>query len=294
MGQQAPNGFTVDVVVAHCREDIEWLWQALSQWTPAAGMRLMLYEKCGVESDVFASTIPTTVVQVIDGEPGGRKDECSAYLTHLARATQSRDVADYTVFLQADALFHTHPRFIHMVMHSIQQGNLNVSFLPLGRSRMITSMSPCRRAIFHQIMGRAPRAAPRGYCCAQFVVERKMLLQAGAVFWQHALEAMDLLPVGREHVDPTRGMHCLVYETMWHVMFGLPEQSLSRGEDVTLPIFLRIPETDETDLPGGANSTHYLRSVVSEESSAWLGEAEHNLSGMMFNRLLRQHTLIRQ
>ena len=76
---------------------------------------------------------------------GGRKDECSAYLTHLSRAVVTKDVAQYTLFVQAcarglpnlwlvsvlspfdpnhvvqaDALNHVWPHYLHLVMRSIQ------------------------------------------------------------------------------------------------------------------------------------------------------------------------------
>ncbi|CAJ1446227.1 unnamed protein product [Effrenium voratum] len=143
-------------------------------------------------------------------------------------------------------------------MRALQLRTLDVAFLHLGQSRMVTSTSPCKRAIFNQVMGRDQQRMATSYCCAQFLVRQDVLLAPEAL-WQRALAAMDEpLPDGCEHVRHGSGMHCLVFESIWHVMFGYPEAFLPRSEDITLPIFLRIPEADESDLPDGARSTFYL------------------------------------
>ncbi|CAE8595011.1 unnamed protein product, partial [Polarella glacialis] len=148
----------------------------------------------------------------------GRKDECSAYLTHMARATQSGDAAQYTMFLQADALEHLRAHFLHIVMRSIQLRTLDVPFLHLGQARMVSSYSPCKRAIFKQVLGREQQGAASGYCCAQFLARRDMLLAPGAQTWARALQAMDdPMPAGCDSVRLGTGMHCLVFESIWHV-----------------------------------------------------------------------------
>ncbi|CAJ1388197.1 unnamed protein product [Effrenium voratum] len=144
-------------------------------------------------------------------------------------------------------------------MRALQLRTLDVAFLHLGQSRMVTSTSPCKRAIFNQVMGRDQQRMATSYCCAQFLVRQDVLLAPEAL-WQRALAAMDEpLPDGCEHVRHGSGMHCLVFESIWHVMFGYPEAFLPRSEDITLPIFLRIPEADESDLPDGARSTRDSR-----------------------------------
>merc|ERR1740121_1020616 len=117
---------------------------------------------------------------------------------------------------------------------------------------------------------------PRSYCCAQFLARRDTIRAAGAAFWSRALMAMDeSLPPGCEAVRPATGMHCLVYESIWHVMFGQPERLSTRAEDVNLPAFLRIQDTDSSDLPGGANHTMYFKLIVGEDVDvSWMDDLE--------------------
>merc|ERR1712032_1404383 len=78
---------------------------------------------------------------------------------------------------------------------------------------------------------------------------------------------------GCESARVGAGMHCLAYESLWHVMFGMAERLTPRSEDVALPLFLRISEADGSDLPGGTNSTMYLSNAGGEGGDvAWLEE----------------------
>ena len=106
--------------------------------------------------DVSGQLVPVNVVQVVDSGPGGRKDECSAYLSHLIWASGGGDPGDYTAFLQADAFRHVHPQLFHLVMRSLRHGTLDVPFVHLSRARMVASSSPCKRAIYQQVTGRPP------------------------------------------------------------------------------------------------------------------------------------------
>eukprot|EP00929_Paragymnodinium_shiwhaense_P047847 TRINITY_DN24271_c0_g1_i2.p1 TRINITY_DN24271_c0_g1~~TRINITY_DN24271_c0_g1_i2.p1 ORF type:complete len:475 (+),score=58.01 TRINITY_DN24271_c0_g1_i2:74-1498(+) len=263
------GGYMIDIVVAHCKETLEWLPKVLPLWAVEGGhIRVLIYEKCGQSwledsgtplRDKSGSKIPAKSVNVIDDGPGGRKDECSAFLTHVLNSASSGDAAFYTFFLQADVFNHVQPQLLDLVMRAIRNKALDLRFLYLSRARMVASTSPCKRAIFEQVMGRSPAGMQVGYCCAHFVVRRDALLERGAEAWRNSLAAMDVLPSPAcEHVRPAAGMHCLTFESMWHVMFGMPEQMSARAEDVTLPIFLRIPEVDRTNLPGGENSTLYF------------------------------------
>lgn len=93
------NGHSVDLVVCHCREDLEWLNQAMMNWPVATQSRLFLYEKCGERGRVFGASVEHVFVD--DVGPSGRKDECSAYLTHLINAAWQQEAAEYTLFMQA-------------------------------------------------------------------------------------------------------------------------------------------------------------------------------------------------
>mgnify|MGYP002803403423 CR=1 FL=1 len=263
-----PSAGLLDVVLAYCKEDLQWLQVALPRWLQGPA-RLFVYEKCGQAADLnLPANIKVVREQVVDGPPGGRKDECSAYLTHLSKIV-TKDVALYTLFLQADALNHVWPYYLHLVMRAMQLRSLDVAFLHLGQSRMVSSTSHCKRAIFNQVIGREQRQMATGYCCAQFLVRQDLILAQREV-WPRALQVMDEpLPAGCEHVRQGAGMHCLVFESIWHSMFGFPEAFTPRAEDVTLPSFLRIPETDESDLPDGVRSTFYLERATGEDMS-WM------------------------
>jgi len=277
----APQGLAVDLVVARCKEDLGWLQTVLPRWASACRMRLFLYEKCGGQGPGSEEVggVPVLVVPLVDGPPGGRKDECSAYLTHLARAAWRGDAAHFTIFLQADALHHTRLQLLDFVMRAIWHGTLDVEFLHLSRARMVSSTSPCKRAIFEQVLGRRAAEVPRGYCCAQFLASRDAIIRGGSGLWERALTAMDSpLPTGCESVRPAAGMHCLVYESIWHVMFGLPERLSPRAEDITLPLFLRAPEVDASDLPGGADSPMYFKLAAGSEADvSWMDEVEQGI-----------------
>lgn len=265
-----PPAGLLDLVLAYCKEDLQWLQMALPQWLQGP-TRLFIYEKCGQAAELgnLPAHIKVLREQVIDGPPGGRKDECSAYLTHLSKIV-TKDVALYTLFLQADALNHVWPYYLHLVMRAMQLRSLDVAFLHLGQSRMVASTSECKRAIFKQVLGRQQQQMATGYCCAQFLVRQDLILGNREV-WPRALKAMDEpLPVGCEHVRRGSGMHCLVFESIWHAMFGFPESFTPRAEDVTLPSCLRIPETDESDLPDGLRSTFYLERATGDDDISWL------------------------
>eukprot|EP00971_Amphidinium_carterae_P129062 2556659-Amphidinium_carterae.1 len=76
---------------------------------------------------------------------------------------------------------------------------LDVPFLHLGQARMVSSTSQCKRAIVQQSTGRALERPLQGYCCAQFLVRRDLIMDGGPSIWQRALAAMDdPLPVGCE------------------------------------------------------------------------------------------------
>jgi len=269
--------FSVDFVVAHCREDLTWLQTALAHWALPGRSRLFIYEKCG-RHGVLDVNIPVEHTLVDDGPSTlTRKDECSAYLTHLARFAERGDPAMYTMFLQADALHHSRPKLLDLVVASLRHGTLNVPFLHLGRSQMVSSTSRCKRALFQQAIGRPPNDVPRGYCCAQFLVRHDVIKARGAEHWRRLLRMMDApLPAGCEDLKIAAGMHCLLYESIWHVLFGMPERLRPRAEDVGLPIFLRFPEIDSSNLPEGADSAMYLRLATSDDPDtvAWLEDLE--------------------
>lgn len=278
-----PADIELDVVLAFCREDLRWLEVAMPRWAPGR-TRVFVYSKCGEAPKLrgLPDHIQVIHTPVNDAGPGGRKDECSAYLTHLAKAVETQTAGEYTLFLQADALNHVRPQFLHVVMQSLQLRTLDLPFLHLGQSRMVSSTSPCKRAIFEQVVGRKQSTIASGYCCAQFMARKDTLLAPGQL-WSRALQAMDdPLPSSCEHVRRGAGMHCLVYESIWHVMFGFPEVLSPRASDTSLPSFLRIPEADGSDLPDGARSTFYLDRVGGEEDAAWLEELlakESDISG---------------
>lgn len=277
----APQGFSVDFVVAHCREDLSWMQAALSHWARSGSARVFVYEKCGEGAeprfvDIGGGAIPSVHVAVADDGPAGRRDECSAFLTHLIRHSLEGNLAYYTVFLQGDAYNHVQMRHLDLVMRSVGLATLDVPFLHLSQARMVASSSPCKRAIFEQALGRTPAGMQVSYCCAHFMARWDSVLARGREAWERALSAMDTLPLsGCEAVRPATGMHCLAFEAMWHVFFGMPEKLPPRAEDVGLPVFLRMPEADGSDLPGGGKCELYLANAAGDPSrSAWVDEID--------------------
>lgn len=274
------GGF-VDIVLAHCREDLTWLQTALTHWAMSDRIRLFIYEKCRETGNV-SDVVPTVNIQVIDGPPGGRKDECSAYLSHLVYASRSNNIGVYTFFLQADALHHTKPHLLNILFRAIGHRTLDIPYLPLSQVRMVSSTSPCKRAIFKQIIGRDPEMMPRSYCCAQFLVRADVIRTRSVDFWEAALKAMDeTLPEGCESIKRP-GMHCFVFEAIWHVMFREPEHITPRPEDARLPMFLRLEEADGSDLPGGVNATMFWENSIIDDAE-WVNdlqnEVQQDLSG---------------
>ncbi|CAE7693266.1 acbC [Symbiodinium sp. CCMP2592] len=242
----AASSARLDLVVAHCREPLDWLHTKLTKMPP--GSRLFLYEKCGAWTDPssFAAG-PFQAVRVIARPDIGaaRGDECSAYLTHILANYQK--LADFIVFLQSDPMDHLHMDFLDLVLRSIAAGTYDVGFLPLNGPRHVRTLTPCLQAVHEEIFGENLTALVGPYCCAQFAVSRETVQQRSLDFFSRMLSLVD----GSRDVDlcgvegTKRSTQCYGFEFLWHVVFGEEVDPPSREDDMRLPVSLRLKHGKE-------------------------------------------------
>ncbi|CAE6971816.1 gyaR [Symbiodinium natans] len=96
-----PRGITLEFVVVHCKEPLEWVEADLLPIAPA-GSQLTFYEKCG-EEPKFSGAVtqhfaPVSIRSCRDPIDGPRGDECLGYLAHIV--SNYWNLATFTVFLQ--------------------------------------------------------------------------------------------------------------------------------------------------------------------------------------------------
>ena len=66
--------------------------------------------------------------------------------------------------------------------------------------------------------------------------------------------------------------HCLMYEAIWHVLWGEPDVLPIRGENPDLPLFLRARDMDnESYLPTGSQ---YLTTALGMNETMVVGANE--------------------
>lgn len=166
----------VDVVVAHCREDLGWLREWLRQvlrdeWTPEVRglrLRLLIYERCTAAPQPEASSSqerppPTAVspsaAELVAGlkrlgaidmgsaavelpEPPGFENV--AYV-HYCRNAAFRD-AEFAIFLHGAPYDHMDIQTLHDVLRSLALGTYSVPFLHLNAKRLAQmELEPCVR-----------------------------------------------------------------------------------------------------------------------------------------------------
>ncbi|OLQ07111.1 Glyoxylate reductase [Symbiodinium microadriaticum] len=104
-----PRGITLEFVIVHCKEPLEWVEADLLPIAPA-GSQLTFYEKCGEEPKFSGAVMqhftPVSVRSCRDPVDGPRGDECLGYLAHIV--SNYWNLATFTVFLQADPSEHLH------------------------------------------------------------------------------------------------------------------------------------------------------------------------------------------
>eukprot|EP00927_Polykrikos_kofoidii_P082274 TRINITY_DN8137_c0_g4_i1.p1 TRINITY_DN8137_c0_g4~~TRINITY_DN8137_c0_g4_i1.p1 ORF type:complete len:440 (-),score=57.67 TRINITY_DN8137_c0_g4_i1:95-1414(-) len=243
------NGrITLEIVVVHCRETLEWLEERLLPVTPV-GSALTIYEKCGEQPtipDVMSTRFsPISILPCSDPQGRPRGDECLGYLAHLT--SRYDQLATFTVFLQADPHEHMHFPFLHVALKMIERGTYAVPFLQLNGGRHVKTWSPCLNAVHEAIFGEAMREPVGPYCCAQFIVQDTAIRARPLDFYQKMLRLVD----GSMDYDlcapgtPARSTHCYGMEFTWHLVFGEDYDPPLRQDDPRLPTPLRMKFGDE-------------------------------------------------
>lgn len=242
------RGVSLEFVVVHCREPLDWIETDLLPIAPA-GSALSLYEKCGEQpllSDSVKSRFGSVSVRPCrDPEGGPRGDECLGYLAHLV--SRYAVLATFTIFMQADPADHLHFSYLRNVLRMIERGTYAIPYLSLNGARHVQTWTPCLNAVHEAIFG-APMREPVGpYCCAQFIVQDARVRERPLTFYQNMLKLVDgsvdydLCSAGRV----TRSTHCYGMEFTWHLVFGEDYEPPLRQDDVRLPTPLRLKFGDE-------------------------------------------------
>lgn len=234
---------SIEIIIAHCREPLDWIEADLLPVTPA-GSWLTLYEKCGQHSKLADSVLQhfgqVTIVPCPDPAGLPRGDECLAYLSHIVGRYEQ--LASFTVFLQSDPDQHLHFTYLRTVLAMIAKGAYNVPFLNVNGARHVRSRSPCLGAVYEEIF-KEPMTKPLGpYCCAQFVVQDLGIRSRPLDFYKNMLRMVDGSMGGADlcSAQPvTRSTHCYGMEYMWHRVFGDDHEPPLRQDDIRLPLSLR-------------------------------------------------------
>jgi len=242
--QRVIEGFNyrVDLVIAHCREDLSWLSTKL-QGVPRL-TTLLIYEKCGESAQVDilpgADKFASVVVVPKPDKGRARGDECSAYLAHIVANYDS--LADFTIFLQSDPQDHLHFDFFDLVLRSMAATTYSVPYLPLNGPRHVRTLTPCLSAVHEELFGTNLTEIIGPYCCAQFVVAGGTIRRHSREFYEKMLGLVD----GTRNVDlcgvegTKRSTQCYGYEFLWHIVFGEEVDPPSREDDTRLPVAFRL------------------------------------------------------
>mmetsp|Transcript_3130 Transcript_3130/g.10104 ORF Transcript_3130/g.10104 Transcript_3130/m.10104 type:complete len:293 (-) Transcript_3130:66-944(-) len=233
---------SVDFVVAHCREPLDWLARRLG--SVPRGSALHIYEKCGqlLQPADLEGAQKFASVSVLPRPDRGqaRGDECSAYLTHIV--DRYGQLADFTIFLQSDPQDHLHFDFLDLVLRSMEATTYGVPFLALNGPRHVRTLTPCLQAVHEEVFGMNLTELVGPYCCAQFAVSRGAVQRRSLRFYQRMLGLVD----GSRAVDlcgvegTKRSTQCYGYEFLWHMVFGESADPPNREDDRRLPVALRL------------------------------------------------------
>lgn len=236
---------SVEVLVAHCREPLDWIGNDLAPIVPPH-TSLTVYEKCGETSELQAAAwrrsgfVRVEVRPCPDPAGGPRGDECLAYLSHIV--SRYEELASFTVFLQADPDQHLHFDYLKVALAMIARGTYSVPFLTLNGARHSLTLTPCMAAVHQAIFGEPLLQGVGPYCCAQFIVRDARVRERPISFYRRMLGLVDgsagydLCTSGKV----TRSTHCYGMEFLWHRVFGEPLEPPLRQDDARLPLPLRL------------------------------------------------------
>ncbi|KAF4662126.1 hypothetical protein FOZ61_002689 [Perkinsus olseni] len=245
------QGAPLGIVVAHCKEDISWLHQDFAGVIPV-GSDLAIYEKCDSTTDYDPYLPLFSSVQIRHLDDGDtRQDECSAYLTYIV--SNYGNFPRHILFLQGDALKHASRGLLRLILVGVSFGTVKAQFVHLNSQRLVSAQTKCRKAIYEQVFGVPLEGKLSTYCCAQFLVASSRITARAVDFYEKMARIMNEASPGECSDIVGHSTHCLIYESLWHVVFGEPPALPRRVEDASLPAFLRpLEEEAESFLPRGS------------------------------------------
>lgn len=230
----------VDVVVAHCGEDLGWL-------SEFHGARIWVYEKCG------PAKLPQGLPCVFTEKLSNWAMESLAYATHLRE--RHGDFAEFTLFLHGAPREHALKGLLEDVMASLRSGTYDVAFLHLNARRFLSGTSICLQDFYQRLfeVQEAPEAFG-SYCCSQFVVRRDRLLARPRALYDRLVRLLQgelpLLCVQDSKYDARPGIAVsALLEHLWPLVLGEGAVLPPRSGDGRLPLFARA-DGGETRLPG--------------------------------------------
>eukprot|EP00929_Paragymnodinium_shiwhaense_P087074 TRINITY_DN47380_c0_g1_i2.p1 TRINITY_DN47380_c0_g1~~TRINITY_DN47380_c0_g1_i2.p1 ORF type:complete len:479 (-),score=75.61 TRINITY_DN47380_c0_g1_i2:84-1520(-) len=263
---------SLDIVIPHCKEDLSWIGDRSKLEVLPPKTRLFVYEKCGGSSAGDLVHIVEPQVQIInigledavDPRTGlfARRDECTAYLAHVARQYYDDQqggggLADMTLFLHGDPGDHTPMGLLNLLLRGLASGAMaDIEFVHLGSPRMVYAANPCQDEIFEAAIGRPKKKPILTYCCSQFGVSRERILSRPYTDYVRMFQLVDgstpdlcqRIGPSYEKYEGARLSHCFFFEYFWHVVFGEEEELPLRADSKGLPPALRLKDNEE-DLP---------------------------------------------
>lgn len=232
------------LVVCHCKESLWWLTPVNATWLPSrkqVSSTLFIYEKCGRRTEVDMLVKERfDYVEIVDlPDPVIRRDECVGFLKHLVDHYDAPGPADNTIFLQSDIEDHLYVGFLKMVTRAVELHTLNAPFVQLNWPRLVSSLSECKKQVYRLLFEREPSRSLSSYCCAQFLVSRERILARPKVVYERMLSMLDEPSPEGCHDIPGHSTLCLMFEVLWHVLLGEPDQLPQRAEDPRLRLTLQ-------------------------------------------------------
>jgi len=267
IGSTPVEELTIDVVVAHCHEPMNWLPDVkagLQAAVPQVKLSLLVYEKCGNHS--------ATAIAAADGGWSLRQnaalpnkgEECTAYL-HYLRDYYAK-LPHFTIFLQGDGVMggkgfkqkfsafgHTITTNPHSIWRSVndhQYISISSSFqcsqLGLVNCEANEQQVKCLRALHEAHLGPAP-VAFSVFANAQFGVSRDRMRARSRSWYARLLSTFDGPPEQEcfqvtwgKKARPFRGT-CSLLEFLWPVIMGegniLDPSRTMRNADLGIGLF---------------------------------------------------------
>mmetsp|Transcript_5936 Transcript_5936/g.17761 ORF Transcript_5936/g.17761 Transcript_5936/m.17761 type:complete len:439 (-) Transcript_5936:40-1356(-) len=230
----------LDVVVAHCGEDLGWLAEI-------QGARIFVYEKCGP-----ASLPPGAPCATAESLPNWAM-ESLAYATHLRE--RHGEFAEFTLFLHGAPREHAPRVLLEDVLASLRAGTHDTPFLHLSARRFLSGNSLCLQDFYRRLfeMEEVPEVFG-SYCCNQFLVHRERLVARPRELYERLVRLLKgelpLLCVQDTKYDARPGIAVsALLEHLWHVVLGEAPVLPPRSTDGRLPLFARVDTSPPLTLP---------------------------------------------